>query len=513
MPDGQKPYRAFISYSQLDRAWGERIHRWLETYRVPVGAVVDLRLPDRLGKFYRDDDDMPAVADLGATVRGALQEAESLIVVCSPRSAQSKWVNAEILHFRSTGRERKVFAVIIDGAPNSGDPETECFPPALRAVGDPDDPSAPSNEPMGPDVRRDGRAKTCARLAAGLLGVDFDDLWRRDQRRRRATLVRNVAAAALVALGVGAVFVNQGALTFLFDKEVSYRPFVGRDSALAVLPPGATFQDCRQGSRDCPVMVIIPEGRFRMGARDDEAEASDDERPQHEVSIAGFAVSQYDITFDDWEVCAKRGGCAATPLPSDYGMGRGRRPVVGVSWHDAEEYTAWLSTMTGAHYRLLTEAEWEYAARAGSTARWYWGDPFFLDETTRAHCYICTWGGNTPQGTEPVGLYPANAFGLYDMAGDVWQWVQDCYVSSYEGDFGAVAADGAPPTLDACASELGSPGHGPGSGLTREPPRVLRGGSWRDGQDAVRSASRHKDDPRAQQDNYGFRVARTIAPR
>jgi WD40 repeat protein len=177
-----KHYRAFISYSWQDKAWGKRIHSWLETYRVPVPNGQE-ELPKRLGRFFRDDEDMAASSDIASIVRSAIEGAESLIVICSPRSAQSKWVDAEIRHFRSTGRGGKVFAVIVDGVPNSGDPKTECFPPALRAAGDTDHPDNLPIEPMGLDVRRDGHERSCTRLAAGLLEVDFDDLWRRDRRR------------------------------------------------------------------------------------------------------------------------------------------------------------------------------------------------------------------------------------------------------------------------------------------------------------------------------------------
>ena len=149
-----KAYRAFISYSQQDAVWGKRLHSWLENYRVPRGVEVELPPARRLGRFFRDDEEMAAAADIAVTVEGAIENAESLIVVCSPRSAKSKWVAAEIQHFRRTGRARKVFAVIVDGVPNSGDPETECFPKALRAGTDPDDPDALPIEPLGLDVRK-----------------------------------------------------------------------------------------------------------------------------------------------------------------------------------------------------------------------------------------------------------------------------------------------------------------------------------------------------------------------
>lgn len=213
---GTGRYRAFISYSQKDKAAARRLHRWLEGYRVPMGLLGTLSNPSkrRLGRFFRDDEEMAATADIASTVRGAIEDAESLIVICSPRSAQSKWVNAEIQHFRRTDRGGRVFAVIIDGTPNSGDATTECFPLALRVSGDPQDSDAMPIEPLGIDLRKDGRSRTLARLAAGLLLVDFDDLWRRDRRRARsrALVATSLTAVAIVAsLVMSAVFVRNAA--------------------------------------------------------------------------------------------------------------------------------------------------------------------------------------------------------------------------------------------------------------------------------------------------------------
>ena len=214
-PAGQ--YRAFISYSQQDKAWGKRIHTWLETYRIPDGVAPGIQPNQRLGRFFRDEEDMAAASDIGEIVRRAIENAESLIVICSPRSAQSKWVNAEIHHYRRTGRARKVFAVIIDGVPNSGDPETECFPPALRAAGDPDDPDALPIEPLGLDVRKDGHARTCARLAAGLMGVNFDDLWQRD--RRRAEARQRLVIGGLIAVSVVFAALTAAAISFGIQSQ------------------------------------------------------------------------------------------------------------------------------------------------------------------------------------------------------------------------------------------------------------------------------------------------------
>lgn len=201
-----KRFRGFISYSQTDMVAARRLHGWLENYRVPLGLAVDLGDTRKLGRFFRDEEEMGAAANIGASVRGAIEDAESLIVICSPRSAKSKWVNAEILHFRKTGRGGKVFAVIIDGVPNSGNDETECFPPALRASIPDDDPDGMPIEPLGLDLRKEGRARACARLAAGLLDIEFDALWQREKRRRIVRMA-SAGAAAVAAVAAAAAFI------------------------------------------------------------------------------------------------------------------------------------------------------------------------------------------------------------------------------------------------------------------------------------------------------------------
>src|ERR1700749_944140 len=193
-------YRAFVSYSQQDRQHAKRLHSALESYRVPKGIEAPLPPDRRLGRFFRDDDEMGASNDLGGALRGALEDSENLIVICSPHSARSKWVNAEVLHFKSLGRGGRVFAVIVEGTPNSGDPETDCFPPSLRlASGGEELLSEQRAEPLGIDLRKEQFERARIRLAAGLLGVSFDSLWQRD--RRRAARRRAVAAAATLVLG------------------------------------------------------------------------------------------------------------------------------------------------------------------------------------------------------------------------------------------------------------------------------------------------------------------------
>jgi formylglycine-generating enzyme required for sulfatase activity len=234
-------------------------------------------------------------------------------------------------------------------------------------------------------------------------------------------------------------------------------------------------------------MVVVSAGEFTMGSPSNEKGRYDNEGPQHKVTIARpFAVSKYAVTFDDWDACVKVGGCPQEGRASDAGWGRGRRPVIYVSWDDAKAYVAWLSKMAGKPYRLLTEAEWEYAARAGTTTAYYWGDEIGKNN---ANCNGCgsQWDGRH---TAPVGSFAPNAFGLYDMAGNVWQWVEDCYHDNYNG----APADGSAWQAGDCKSS------------------VVRGGSWDEDPQLLRLAGRNRGSSSLRDDGLGFRVGRTLTP-
>ena len=195
-------------------------------------------------------------------------------------------------------------------------------------------------------------------------------------------------------------------------------------------PVGKVFTDCT----GCPEMVVLPSGRFMMGSNDGDS----DEKPVHEVRIDyQFAVSKFEITWAQWEACVSAGGCESNLSKKsnwgengDAGWGRGARPVINVNWNDAQAYAQWLSGKTGETYRLLSEAEWEYAARAGTTSKYSWGDqgPICLSGArNRAKFSSCY------HHTEEVGFSAGNAFGLHDMHGNVWEWTQDCWNGSYSG--------------------------------------------------------------------------------
>jgi formylglycine-generating enzyme required for sulfatase activity len=239
---------------------------------------------------------------------------------------------------------------------------------------------------------------------------------------------------------------------------------------VGLLQPGREFRDCTDV---CPTMVVLPAGEFIMGSTD-----SNREQPPHRVTIQRpFAVGKFEVTFAEYDACTADGGC--TYRPSDQGWGRGRRPVINVSWHDAKEYVAWLSRKSGKTYRLLSEAEWEYAARAGTTTRYAFGDTISKSQAQ--------YGADR---TAEVGSFAANKFGLHDMHGNVREWVADNWHYDYMG---------AP--LDGTVWQGGNVYL-----------RVLRGGSWKYVvPDGLRSALRFSDQPTDRgNDDVGFRVSRTL---
>jgi formylglycine-generating enzyme required for sulfatase activity len=265
---------------------------------------------------------------------------------------------------------------------------------------------------------------------------------------------------------------------------------LAKDSRASADVPQRNFRDCP----NCPEMVTLPAGEFLMGSPESERGRGKDEGPQHKVTFAKpFAAGKFEVTFAEWDACAAEGGC--TQKPGDEGWGRGRHPVINVSWHDATEFVAWLSKKTGKPYRLLSEAEWEYAAR-GVTKATDPSTPYSTGATinVRQANYDgnFTYNGSPPglyrQRTVDVGSLPRNAFGLHEMHGNVWEWVQDCYKPSYEG----APDDGSAVITKDCSLH------------------ILRGGAWNYYPKLLRSAYRYATAPEVRMNNAGFRVARDL---
>jgi len=238
--------------------------------------------------------------------------------------------------------------------------------------------------------------------------------------------------------------------------------------------PGDFFRDCE----DCPELAVIPAGSYLMGS-DGRYKR---ETPTHKVTIARpFAMGRYEVTFDQWKACVVAGGC--NRKPDDHKWGRGTRPVMNVTFDDVKEYLAWIGARTGKTYRLPSEAEWEYAARAGTTSAFWWGEKI---GSKKANCRDCA--PTISHETFPVGAFEANPFGLYDVHGNVWEWVEDCWNPSY---FGA-PADGSAWLQGPCNL------------------RVTRSGSWYYFSQNLRSSSRSKYPAKAFSYGIGFRVVREL---
>jgi formylglycine-generating enzyme required for sulfatase activity len=341
--------------------------------------------------------------------------------------------------------------------------------------------------------------------------------------QRRARRVRAaIYAALLAAIAASQYAIFKGSIDTFVHWNTTVRWYIAetitphllsseREQALKA---GESFREC---TKACPEMVVIPAGTFVMGSPDGktpiigldgkpkdgplapaEKGRDPDEGPQHEVTVATFAAGKHEVTFDDYEECVRLKGCAPV---SDSSWGKGRQPVINISWDEAKRYVDWLVRVTGKPYRLLTEAEWEHAARAGTTTVYSFGDDerelckhanladpsLKKAEPTYTAIDFCDDGHAAPA---PVGSYQANAFGLHDMHGNVFEWTEDCYVNSYRD----------------------APGNGTARWTGECKLRVARGGSWYVHPQSVRAAFRSRATPGIRDFTLGFRVGRSLFP-
>jgi formylglycine-generating enzyme required for sulfatase activity len=240
-------------------------------------------------------------------------------------------------------------------------------------------------------------------------------------------------------------------------------------------PPPTLRDRLRDGSTG-PTMVVLQGGAFRMGQN---SLAGADTGPEHEVRLDPFLIGSTEVTFQQYDRFVRATG---RRFPDDFGWGRANRPVVGVSWSEAQAYADWLTRQTGKRYRLPSEAEWEFAAQAGTRSPFPWG---FALEPGRAACFDCRtqWDNRS---TAPVGSFAPNAYGLYDTAGNAAEWVADCYAPGYDG----APADGRPRADGNCTN------------------RVARGGAFNKPSSSIKTYARAKFVPETQLSSVGFRVAR-----
>jgi formylglycine-generating enzyme required for sulfatase activity len=264
--------------------------------------------------------------------------------------------------------------------------------------------------------------------------------------------------------GGGAVEIVPAAPPAPVDPAQDKAAATSTEKAKAV-KPGKKFRDCDF----CPHMAALPGGKFLMGSPSSEAGRNAYEGPQHEVTVKPFVISIYEVTIEEWAACAADGACEAKRNEN------AKLPVLGVSWREARDYAKWLSRKTGRAYRLPTEAEWEYAARAGTKSAYWWGEAFKRSEV--------------PSGAaKPVGSFEANAFGLHDVLGNAREWVEDCYINN----FSATPTDGSAATTGDCTK------------------RVIRGGAWSSPPADMRSANRSRIDANLRPLYMGVRLAAAL---
>ena len=326
----------------------------------------------------------------------------------------------------------------------------------------------------------------------GLVEFDYLAACRKAEAdaKRGKRLVQAVIYVLLVGIIAGLVgWINQAyvkeqwrwyAVTRPY-MQAQIRPYVLTAPKEQALKSGDSFKEC---AADCPEMIVVPAGSFMMGSATTEKDHRSSEEPQHQVKIARpFAVSKYELTFAEWD-CAAFGNCAQGI--DDAHWGRGRQPAINVTRDDAKHYVAWLSKMTGKPYRLLTEAEYEYAARAGTQTTYPWGDEIGHNN---ANCQECGSQWDNRQ-TAPIGSFAPNKFGLYDMVGNIYEFIEDCYHPNYD----EAPTDGSAWIDDNCNY------------------LAIRGGSWGNPSTSLHAASRGRAPAFIRDRGVGFRLGRTLSP-
>jgi formylglycine-generating enzyme required for sulfatase activity len=451
----------FFSYKREDRAAVERLVRLLEAENIAVWWDPSIGPGERYA----------------AVIRRELDQACCVAVGWSQRSVDSMWVQDEA----GIGRDRGVLIpVSLDGVdPPLGFRQLQTLDLA-GWNGQPDDPRIVRF--LG-GVRRliAEQAAAGSRKLSALAVEDTPGLAIPQGKSTKVPLIRRPRMAVFAALSV-AMLLLAGALLFVVER---FGSSVDPQFTSAIPRP-----DYRPGSRDCmgcPDMVVAPTGSFMMGSWDREPQRGSDEGPQHEVTFSKpFAAGKYPVMVEDWEFCVAQGGCVNWPSVAKFG--RGSLPAINVSWEDAQTYVAWLSSFTGKAYRLLSEAEREYITRAGTSTPFWWG-PSISSELSNydgRQRYTDEPKGQFRKKTVAVDLFGPNPWGFYDVHGNSWDWVEDCYHDTYDG----APSDGSAWTTGDCNR------------------RVLRGGGWESQPRNLRSAARYRLAPVSRGDWYGFRLGR-----
>ncbi len=505
--------KIFISYSRRDTAFVDRLEPALKARGFE--PLIDRQDPIALRDWSK------GIAPFEAwwkRIQALIEKADTIVFVLSPDSVASKVALAEINYGKSLNK--RFAPIVCRKVDNKAVPEALrelqyiLFDDSSRFDANADHLAAAlqidldwirKHSEYGETARRWANAGRAGRRGLLLRSPMLEEAERWIASRPRsapapteetiALLGESRRAAIwrrrhLVALASAAVLVMVAVLTAWWQQNwLRERSYILRNvnalSALheKALRPTDSFKECT----DCPEMIVVPAGSFTMGLPPAEDNRFNLESPAHQVTIAKqFAVAKFELTFAEWDVCWAQDSCDHT---DDDGFGRGQRPVIYVSWEEAKQYAAWLSRITDRTYRLLSEAEYEYATRGvtqpGMTTAYPWGDDIGKRNANCRDCGSDPWGGHQ---TAPVGQFPPNRFGLYDTVGNVWEWTEDCFHIGYQG----APTDGLPWSSGDCNQ------------------RVLRGGAWGDPADWIISASRNAAYRVTRTNHFGFRVARTL---
>jgi formylglycine-generating enzyme required for sulfatase activity len=494
--------KIFISYSRKDMAFADRLEAALKA---------------RGFEPLIDRSDIFAFEDWWARIRELIGKADTVVFVLSPDAVTSDVAVQEVDYAASLNKRLApiVYRPVDDSAvpqalrrlnfiffddPDRFDASADHLAAALRtdigwirrhtdfgeqarrwaAAGRPGPRGLLLRSPLLEEAERWIASRPPDAPAPSPDTVEFIALSRRAAigRRRRAQIFAVVLAVIVAAAATAWWHEQQLNENLFWFFNVRGQPLTAdRDHALQ---PKDVFRDCS----GCPEMVVIPAGTFTMGGDDPGTVVVLGNTPRHSVTITEpLAVSRYALTFEEWDACADHGDCDRHI--DDNRWGRRRRPAINVSWEDAQRYIAWLSRMTGKPYRLLTEAEWEYAARGGTTTEFYWGDAG--EHEGHANCDDCGSSWDDKQ-TAPVGSFAPNPFGLYDMAGNVYQWVQDCEAEDYV----AAPEDGS--AIDERDCDV----------------RIMRGGAWDKSIFLLGPDIRASGNKGARSTDVGFRIARAL---
>ena len=428
----------FVSYAREDRPFAARLAHVLEA----GGRTV-----------WWDREILPG-KDFAELIAAELAQAKAVVVIWSPASGKSGWVRDEA----HEGLERGILVPVLVGVAEP--------PIGYRSIHAVDLTGWQGGEHPGlVDV---GLAVDS--LRTGVPVPDRPEIATIEARPRPSWLRRAIVGILAIGACGAAVVVLPSLIEWRANPD---RPQVPTSGGAGEAKP---FRDCP----DCPELVPLPAGRFTMGASWFDRESQSDERPRVDVVVEHpFAIGRTEVTFAQWQACVAGGGCGDRQ-PDDAGWGRGNRPVVDVDWNEAQAYVAWLRQRTGKPYRLPSEAEWEYACRAGTTTAYPFGEAIGPA--------LANYGRNNA-GTREVASYPPNPWGLYDLNGNVWEWVEDVWNDGHSGR----PAD--------AAARLAGP----------DPQEhVIKGGSWDDRDRRVRCASRNGVDDTHRENEIGFRVALTL---